>query len=42
MLLIAGGGTLGSYTALELLKRGFLVDVVDQNEFISVIRGNLW
>ncbi|MGI6634661.1 MAG: NAD-dependent epimerase/dehydratase family protein [Christensenellales bacterium] len=39
VLLIAGGGTLGSYTALELLKRGFLVDVVDQNEFISVIRG---
>ncbi|MGI6689660.1 MAG: NAD-dependent epimerase/dehydratase family protein [Christensenellales bacterium] len=39
VLLIAGGGTLGRYTALELLKRGFLVDVVDQNEFLSLIRG---
>ena len=35
VLLLAGGGTLGSYTALELLKKGCAVDVVCMEEIRS-------
>ncbi|MBQ7171114.1 MAG: hypothetical protein IJR89_02430 [Clostridia bacterium] len=35
VLLLAGGGTLGSYTALELLKAGCSVDVVCMEEIRS-------
>ncbi len=35
VLLIAGGGTLGTYTAQELLRRGALVDVICPEEKVS-------
>ena len=38
VLLIAGGGTLGTYTSLELLKMGRRVDVIGLDEYNSVNR----
>ena len=37
-LLIGGGGTLGEYSALELLKKGWSVDVLAPEELTSVNR----
>ena len=42
ILLIAGGGTLGSYTSLELLKRGYMVDVIALNDCTSLNRNLTW
>lgn len=41
-LLIAGGGTLGSYTYPELLRLGWQVDVLDLLPHTSYIRGLKW
>lgn len=38
VLLIAGGGTLGSYAALELLRQGCKVDVIALEELVSYNR----
>lgn len=38
VLLIGGGGTLGSYASLELLKADFLVDVIALEPFTSLNR----
>ena len=40
VLLIAGGGTLGTYTAEELLRQGHQVDIICLEERISD-NGNL-
>ncbi len=42
VLLIAGGGTLGGYASIELLKRGYAVDVVALNECVSLNRNLTW
>ena len=42
VLLIAGGGTLGSYTYPELLVRGWQVDIIDQIPRISFNRNLRW
>ena len=39
ILLIAGGGTLGSYVSLELLKKGAVVDVICLEERVSEHEG---
>ena len=42
VLLIAGGGTLGGYASMELLKRGYAVDVIALNECVSLNRNLTW
>ncbi len=42
VLLIAGGGTLGGYATMELLKRGYAVDVIALNECVSFNRNLTW
>lgn len=41
-LLIAGGGTLGCYTYMELLRLGWKVDVIDAEQRISFNRHLRW
>lgn len=35
VLLIAGGGTLGKYTAAELLRLGCFVDIICLEDYVS-------
>ena len=42
VLLIAGGGTLGGYASMELLKRGYAVDVIALNDCVSLNRNLTW
>ena len=42
VLLIAGGGTLGGYASMELLKRGYAVDVIALNECVSLNCNLTW
>ena len=41
-LLIAGGGTLGCYTYMELLRNGWKLDVIDAEQRISFNRNLRW